>query len=141
MTRGTPRRIRRGSGGDRRVERKVHFFAQAAFRNLDQDARADLTPRYDALCAHYGMEPTRNNRGVAHENGSVESSHGHIKAAVRDALLMRGSGDFEDLAAYRRFIDEIVSRKNAHHAKRIEAERPAWRCCTDRRLVAWVRLG
>ena len=30
----------------------------AAFRNLDKDAREDLTRRYDALCAHYGMQPT-----------------------------------------------------------------------------------
>ena len=59
----------------------------AAFRNLDADAREDLTSRYDALCAHYLMEPTRNNRGVAHENGSIESSHGHLKRAVHDALL------------------------------------------------------
>ena len=51
----------------------------AAFRNLDRDAREDLTRRYDALCLHYGMEPTRNNRGVAHENGSIESPHGHLK--------------------------------------------------------------
>ena len=97
----------------------------AAFRNLARDAREDLTRRYDALCAHYGMDPTRNNRGVAHENGAIESAHGHLKRAVKDALLMRGVGDFDDLAGYRRFIDEIVSRKNAHHAKRIEAERPA----------------
>src|ERR1035438_5807522 len=82
----------------------------AAFRNLDQDARADLSRRYDALCTHYGMEPTRNNRGVAHENGAIESPHGHLKKAVRDALLMRGACDFDDLPAYRRFIDEIVSR-------------------------------
>ena len=97
----------------------------AAFRNLNSEAREDLTRRYDALCAHYGMQPTRNNRGVAHENGAIESPHGHLKKAVSDALLMRGGGDFDDLAGYRRFIDEIVSRKNAHHAKRIEAERPA----------------
>lgn len=96
----------------------------AAFRNLDADAREDLTRRYDALCAHYGMEPTRNNRGVAHENGSIESPHGHLKSAVRDALLMRGTNDFVDLAAYRGFIDEVVSRKNVRHAKRIAAERP-----------------
>ena len=96
----------------------------AAFRNLATDAREDLTLRYDALCAHYGMEPTRNNRGVAHENGSIESAHGHTKKAVKDALLMRGANDFDSLASYRRFIDEIVSRKNAHHTKRIEAERP-----------------
>jgi hypothetical protein len=97
----------------------------AAFRNLDDDAREDLTRRYDALCTHYGMRPTRNNRGVAHENGAIESSHGHLKSAVRDALLMRGGVNFGDLAGYRRFIDEIVSRKNAHHAKRIAVERPA----------------
>jgi hypothetical protein len=97
----------------------------AAFRNLDHDAREDLTRRYDALCAHYGMQPTRNNRGVAHENGGIESAHGHLRKATRDALLMRGTADFDDLASYRRFIDEIVSRKNAHHAKRIAAERPA----------------
>jgi hypothetical protein len=97
----------------------------AAFRNLDQDAREDLTRRYDALCAHYGMQPTRNNRGIAHENGAIESAHGHLKKALHDALLMRGTADFDDLASYRRFVDEIVSRKNAHHTKRIEAERPA----------------
>jgi hypothetical protein len=96
-------------------------------------AREDLTRRYDALCAHYGMEPTRNNRGVAHENGSIESPHGHLKKAVKDALLMRGVADFDDLAAYRRFIDEIVSRKNAPHTKRIEAERPALQLLPGRR--------
>ena len=95
----------------------------AAFRNLDRDAREDLTTRYDALCAHYGMEPTRNNRGVAHENGGIESPHGHLKSAIRDALLMRGTIDFEDLGAYRSFIDEIVGRKNARNSKRIDAER------------------
>jgi hypothetical protein len=85
--------------------------------------RIDLTSRYDALCAHYHMDPTRNNRGVAHENGSIESAPGHLKSAVRDALLLRGAVDFADLAAYRRFIDEIVSRKNARNGKRIDAER------------------
>lgn len=95
----------------------------AAFRNLDADAREDLTTRYDALCAHYLMEPTRNNRGVAHENGSIESSHGHLKSSVQDALLLRGVAEFADLVAYRRFIDEIVSRKNARNGKRIDAER------------------
>jgi len=95
----------------------------AAFRNLNRAAREDLTTRYDALCGHYGMEPSRNNRGVAHENGSIESPHGHLKSAIRDALLLRGSGNFADLGAYRRFIDEIMSRKNARNAKRIAAER------------------
>jgi len=118
-------------GGSPREHRSDSL--SAAFRNLAKDAREDLTRRYDALCADYGMEPTRNNRGVAHENGSIESPHGHLKKAVKDALLMRGVNDFDDLAAYRRFIDEIVSRKNARNAKRIEAERPALQRLPGRR--------
>jgi hypothetical protein len=116
----------------------------AAFRNLDTDAREDLTRRYDALCLHYGMQPTRNNRGVAHENGSIESSHGHFKKAVKDGLLMRGTSDFDDLRAYRGFIDEIASRKNARSAKRIEAERaslqrlPAQRTCDYEETIVTV---
>jgi len=110
--------------GGARLEHRSDSLS-AAFRNLNHDAREDLTRRYDALCAHYGMQPTRNNRGVAHENGAIESPHGHLKKAIKDALLMRGVSDFDDPARYRRFLDEIVSRKNAHHAKRIEAERPA----------------
>ena len=71
------------------------------------------------------MTPSRNNRGVAHENGAIESAHGHLKKALRDELLLRGSRDFADLAAYRRFVDETVGRRNARNRKRIEIERPA----------------
>ena len=95
----------------------------AAYHNLDRAAADDLTRRYQEFCDHYGMRPTRNNRGQAHENGSVESAHGHLKRAIEQALLLRGSRDFDDLAAYRAFIAEIVSRHNARHRARIDAER------------------
>jgi hypothetical protein len=95
----------------------------AAFRNLDQAAAEDLTRRYESLCAHYNMLATRNNPGVAHENGSIESAHGHLKRAIHDALLLRGSRDFDDLATYRAFIDELVSRHNAHRRAPISTER------------------
>ncbi|MFM8443498.1 MAG: IS21 family transposase [Methylococcus sp.] len=105
----------------------------AAFRNLDEEAKDDLTRRYDALCDHYKMTPSRNNRGVAHENGSVESAHGHLRRALGDALLLRGSSEFADLAAYRRFVGELVSRRNARSAKRIDIERAALAQLPDRR--------
>lgn len=95
----------------------------AAFRNLDGDAIADQTNRYQALCAHYGMQPTRNNRGVAHENGSIEGPHAHLKEALRQALLLRGSTDFDDLPAYRRFVDEMVGRANAERRRSLAIER------------------
>ncbi|MGH6679156.1 MAG: IS21 family transposase [Bradyrhizobium sp.] len=96
----------------------------AAFRNLDRDAAEDQTRRYAALCAHYGMTATRNNLGIAHENGAIESSHGHLKQALAQALLLRGSDDFADLPLYRRFVAEVVGRANADRRRALEIERP-----------------
>jgi transposase InsO family protein len=107
----------------------------AAFCNLDREAQEDLTRRYEELCVHYGMTPSRNNRGVAHENGSIESAHGHLKNVLRDELLLRGLRDFEDLAAYRCFIDEVVGRRNARNRKRIEIERAALKPLPGRRTT------
>jgi hypothetical protein len=97
----------------------------AAFRNLDQDAAADQTRRYEALCAHYGMQPTRNNRGVAHENGAIESQHGHLKRIAGQALLLRGSAEFDSLEAYRDWIADLIGRRNARRDKLVGLERAA----------------
>ena len=56
------------------------------------------------------QDATRNNRGVAHENGSIEGPHGHLKRGIADALTLRGSSDFTDLDAYRGFIATVVGR-------------------------------
>ncbi len=95
----------------------------AGFRNARREDAQDMTERYRLFCRHYGMNPSRNNRGVAHENGAIESAHGHLKQEIRDALALRGSAEFADLAAWRRFVAEIVGRGNAHRVKRIRAER------------------
>jgi hypothetical protein len=113
----------------------------AAFRNLDHAAEEDLTRRYEALCAHYGMTPTRNNAGLAHENGSVEGPHGHLKRAMADALLMRASADFPDLPTYRAFVDELVGRRNARNAKRIDSERATLARLPERRSCDYEEVG
>lgn len=95
----------------------------AAFKNLTHDAKEDLTARYEQLCRHYHMQPTRNNRGAKHENGSVESPHGHIKRRIKQALLLRGSDDFVSVEAYQDFIDAIVNQHNRRNAKAISVER------------------
>ena len=60
----------------------------AAFRNLDEAAEADLTLRYEALCSHYGMTPTRNTAGVAHENGAVQTPfRSSIAHSFRNSVL------------------------------------------------------
>ena len=69
------------------------------------------------------MEGSRNSRGRAHENGSIEGPHGHLKRALGDALLLRGSPDFETIGTYRAFLARVVSRRNARARERIDAER------------------
>jgi len=112
----------------------------AAFKNLDQSTQDDLTDRMQGLCFHYGMTPSRNNKGVAHENGSIESPNGHLKRAIDDALIMRGSRDFADLPSYRRFIDVVVGRINARNAKRIDLERACLKPLPARRTTDYQEV-
>ena len=93
----------------------------AAFKNLTE--AEDFTVRYTALLAHYGMAGTRNNRGLSHENGSVESPHRYLKAALEQALLLRGHRDFADRAAYEGFVCEAVMRRNRRNAAAFRIER------------------
>ena len=57
----------------------------AAFRNLDRAAAEDQTKRYEALCAHYRMTATRNNLGIAHENGQSRTSQADLGAVIAAA--------------------------------------------------------
>ncbi len=95
----------------------------AAYRNLSKDAAEDTTRRYQQLCHHYGMEPTRNNRGKGHENGAIESPHGHLKKRIKQALLLRDSNDFPSEAAYVEFLAAVVSDINSRKQDKIEQER------------------
>jgi hypothetical protein len=108
----------------------------AAFKNLTE--QQDFTARYTALLDHYGMAGTRNNRGVSHENGSVESSHRYLKEAIEQALLLRGHRDFEDRAAYEAFVREAVMRRNRRNAAAFRVEREHLRSLPERRTSDFV---
>jgi len=95
----------------------------AAYCNLNKDAAEDITKRYQELCQHYGMKPSRNNRSKGHENGAIESPHGHLKKRIRQALLLRDSCDFDTMADYEEFLTEIVRDINSRKQDKIEVER------------------
>ena len=78
----------------------------AAVKNAGKEHTKDWTKRYEALMAHYGMRPTKNNVSIAHENGDVEQSHHQFKQAVDQALRVRASRDFPSREAYERFLQE-----------------------------------
>tara|TARA_R110002020_G_scaffold54936_1_gene152760 strand:+ start:2363 stop:3856 length:1494 start_codon:yes stop_codon:yes gene_type:complete len=82
----------------------------AAYRNHTNDN--DFTERFNELVTHYGFKATRNNRGIAHENGAIESPHGHLKSQLEQALKIRGSYDFQTREVYESFVADIVARRN-----------------------------
>src|SRR3546814_19308209 len=77
----------------------------------------------DELCRHYGMLATRNNRGEAHENGSIEGPNAHLKRRLDQALRRRGSRDFVSIEAWREFVEAQVARQKRRTAARIGADR------------------
>lgn len=97
----------------------------AAFKNYFPKAEEDFTKAYEELCKNYNMRATRNNKGVKHENGCIESSHRHVKARIDQKLRLRDSKDFSSLKEYTEFIKiEIFDKPNAKRCKKkLTAER------------------
>jgi transposase InsO family protein len=109
----------------------------AAFRNLNAEAAKDVTRRYEALCADYGMRASRSNPGASHENGPIEARQGTLKERLEQALLLRGSRSFGTLEGYRAFVGEVSVRLNARIAKAFAVERGALRALPPRRTAGY----
>ncbi len=112
----------------------------AAFKNLDRDAQRDFTKRYEELCRHYDMRATRNNPGVANENGSIEAANNHIKIRLDQRLRRRESRDFASLEAYRAFVAGICNRYNARRATRVAIERVTLKPLPKRRTTDFATV-
>jgi hypothetical protein len=85
----------------------------ACFRNRDGSYAGDYTSRYRELCAHLGVIATRNNRGVAHENGAIEGPHRHWKHRLEQQLIQRGSRDFATETEYRQLVARVSATLNS----------------------------
>src|SRR2546428_4356324 len=110
-------------GGVPKQHRTDHLTA--AVKNGGKQHAKNWTVRYDALMAHYGMQPTKNNVTIAHENGDVEQSHHRFKQAVDQALRVRASRDFPNREAYERFLADLVRVRNLKRSVRFAEEQEA----------------
>lgn len=114
----------------------------AAFNNLAE--HDELRRRYEELCERYGMRASRNNLGASHENGAIESRQGTTKHFVEQALLLRGSREFDSLQQYRRLVADVAARANARVIKALAVERaclrplPVSRCADYEEIDARV---
>jgi hypothetical protein len=109
----------------------------AAVNNLGD--RELFQQRYRALLAHYGLAPQAIGARKANQNGDVEQSHNRFKQATEQALLLRGSRDFADRAAYEQFLRTVFAQRNSGRVDRFAEERPLLKALPARRVDAWHR--
>ena len=94
----------------------------AATHELIRTRGRSFTERYLELLSHYGMKPSKNHPGNAHENGDVEQAHYRFRSAVDQRLRLRGSRDFASRELYRGFLLETTAERNAGRAEKFRAE-------------------
>jgi len=96
--------------------------------------------RYLGLLQHYRLQAQRTNAHRANENGDVEQRHHRFKQAADQALMLRGSRDFESREAYEAFLAELRDQVNAGRTRRLAEERAVMRALPERRLPSHRHL-
>ena len=82
-----------------------------------------LNDAYAELLDHYGLRSTLINAGESHENGVAEQAHYRLKDALDQALMLRGSRDFDSAGEYAGFVRKAVDRRNRLVWGKLEQER------------------
>jgi hypothetical protein len=103
-----------------------------------EDGKRPFNVEYLALMQHLGMTPRTIEVGEKEQNGDVESANGALKRRLAQALLVRGSRDFESVEAYQAFIDDVVRKANVHRQRRVEEELAAMRELNVGKLAEYV---
>ena len=113
----------------------------AAVRQLSGDGPSlSFTERYQALLRHYGMRGQHTQPESPHENGDVEQRHHRFKLALEQALLLRGSRNFENREAYSHFLERLFQQLNLGRQERFEEECARLQPLPLRRLETFTRL-
>ena len=94
----------------------------AATHELRSSRGRALNDNYAALLDHYGLRSTRINPGQSHENGVAEHAHYRLKDAIDQALILRGSRDFDTADDYASFVRQMVERRNRLVQGKLEQE-------------------
>lgn len=110
----------------------------AAYKNCSDKTKEEFTESYCQFCEHYGIEPTRNNKGISHENGAIESPNGHLKNRLDQALMLRGSRNFDSLNEYKAFLRDLMQRQNKRVEKAFLEERAFLRPLPERKACDYV---
>lgn len=100
----------------------------------------EFTDRYNALLSHYRIKARATNPESPNENGDAESLHKHFKNAVDQALMLRGSRDFETRGEYEKFLRSVFAQRNSGRRERLEEELVKLGRLPERKLDSMVKM-
>ena len=112
----------------------------AATHKLSPGKR-DFNDDYAALVRHLGMKPRTIAVGQKEQNGDVEAPNGAFKRRLEQALLMRGSRDFESVEVYEKFVQSVASKANASRHLKLTEELAVMSKLDVSRLVEFKEFG
>jgi hypothetical protein len=93
---------------------------------------------YLAIMRHYGMKARTTEVGEKEQNGDVEAANGALKSALNQALLVRGSRDFDSRDAWQAFVDEVIRKANRGRGARVAEDMAAMRELNVAKLPEFV---
>jgi hypothetical protein len=106
----------------------------AATHELGGDEGRGFNDEYEELMEHFGLKPRTIEIGACNQNGDVEAANGALKRRIEQYLLLRGSRDFPDVAAYESFVDTLIERANVARQERFNDELTVMEPLAARRL-------
>ena len=101
------------------IKIRTDNLSAAIYKDLSKKI---CTDRYHDLIKHYRIHAESIQPGNPHENGDIEQRHYRIKKAVDQALMIRGSRNFESIDEYKAFLKHLFSQVNAGRLKRFKEE-------------------
>jgi hypothetical protein len=110
----------------------------AAVNNLTNPE--EFARRYEALLGHYGLQGRKTNPSSPNENGDVEQRHHRFRRAVDQALMLRGSRQFETRSEYEGFLKAVNAQLNSGREVRRRHEMAVLRPLPSYRLESWKRI-
>jgi hypothetical protein len=115
----------------------THRIPEGQAEHIDGRKRP-FNAEYVALMQHLGMTPRTTAIAAKEQNGDVEASNGAIKRRLEQALLLRGSRDFESVEAWQQFIDQVLRKANAGRGRRVGEDLAAMRELAVAKLPEYV---
>lgn len=97
--------------------------SSAATHQIKKDAAGrDFNEDLVKIAEYYGFSLRATNIKCPNENGDIEALNGHLKRRIHQALLIRGSREFNSMEDYDHFLQKVFEKANKGRLGKFDEE-------------------